>query len=264
MKEILITGGVGDAMAVESLMTDEERQSINCIFYATRAAQPCIELFTNLSTFPNLKKQLLLWKDFTKIFGFNVKQHLIDKLCAYQPNDLQDVVKTLMEQIDDYSIGKIFYEERKYTYSSFVKVNLACIKKFNLPESYYCICPYSGNDKRDIRRDFDHSDWETIINFLKSKNTSGVIVNSGNEYIHDHPLLINLNNKTTIREAVEVVKAAKGYVGIDSAFSVIATKVCKPENILIKSLNVHCYRWAHIYYAPQENFDFIKKIIKVQ
>lgn len=264
MKAILITGGVGDLMAVESLMTNEERQSIDCIFYATRAAAPCIELLTNIKTFSHLKKQVSIWKNFTNIFGFIDKQQLVDKLCAYQPNELQDTVKRLMEQVEDYSIAKIFIEKRNYHYSSFVNVELACIKKFNLPKRYYCICPYSNNDKRDIRRNYTHVDWAETINILIAKNIHGVVINAGVDPIPNNPILINLNYKTTIREAVEMVKHAQGYIGIDSAFSVIATKVCNPEDIIIKSHNDHCYNWKHIYFAPQTNFNFLRKSIIVQ
>lgn len=262
MKAILLTGGVGDIFAIESLMTDEERQSIDCIFYATRAAKPCMELFSGLTTFPRLKKQALLWKNFSSIFGFNSKEQLIDKLCAYQPEDLQKTVKKLISGVEDWSIAKIFPESREYTYSSFIKTNLTCIKKFNLPKTYYCICPSSSNDKRDNKRDYNQIDWRHTLEILKSKNIVGVVLNNGNDYIPFEKELINLNNKTSIQEAVEIVKSASGYIGIDSALSVIAAKTMDKENIFIKSLNDHCYRWTHVYYSPHKTFEFVKKSIK--
>ena len=130
MRSILLTGGVGDVFAVESLMTDNERESINCIYYATRAYKPCLDLFDKLPSFP--EKQTVIWKDFSRIFAFHNKQHLTDKLCAYQTNALQDIARKLMEPIEDYSIQKIFPEDRPYTYSSFIKYNVADIKKYRL------------------------------------------------------------------------------------------------------------------------------------
>lgn len=264
MKSILLTGGVGDILAVESLMTDAERQSINCIYYATRASKPCIELFDKLPTFPQLKKQTVIWKDFSKIFCFHDKQHFTDKLCAYQPNALQELAKKLMAPIEDYSIKKIFEENRPYYYSSFIKTNLSPLKKFRLPATYYCICPYSNNDKRDLRRDYDSADWGQTLNILKNRNSFGVVINIGDEPIPQDPHIINLSNKTNIREAVEIVKHAQGYIGIDTAFSVIAAKIFRPENIIIKCLNDHCFKWAHVYFKPLTTFEFLKDKIKDQ
>jgi ADP-heptose:LPS heptosyltransferase len=258
MKSILLTGGVGDVLAVESLMTDNERQEINCIYYATRAYKPCMDLFENLPSFPELKKQTIIWKDFSRIFAFHNKKHLEDKLCAYQPNALQEIAMKLMEPIEDYSIQKIFYENRPYTYSSFIKHTIANIKKFSLPANYYCICPYSSNDKRDIRRDYDHFDWGQTLKILKERNVFGVVINVGDESIPIDPSIINLSNKTLIREAIEIIKHAKGYIGIDTAFSVIAAKIFKPENIIVKCVNEHCFKWAHIYFKPLTTFEFLK------
>ena len=264
MKAILITGSVGDAITIESLMTNDERQNINHIFYATRASMPCIELFANLPTFPNLKIQTLLWKNFTNIFAFNSKEHLIDKMCAYQPNELQITIKKLTSHLEDWSISKIFDKRRKYSYSSFVRLNLANINKFNIPENYYCICPYSGNDKRNPYRDYNKLDWDNTINILKSREMRGVVINKGDEYIPENQILLNLNAKTTIREAIEILKKAKGYIGIDTAFAVIAAKIFNSPNIIIKSINDHCYRCANFYFAPQETFNFINTEIKAQ
>jgi hypothetical protein len=262
MKSILFTGGVGDILAVESLMTDSERRSINCIYYATRAYKPCLELFESLPTFPELKKQTVIWKDFTKIFAFNDKKHLEDKLCAYQPNALQEIARNLMNPIEDYSIKKIFTENRPYTYSSFIKNEIANITRLSLPKNYYCVCPYSNNDKRNIGRDYNHVDWGQTLKILKDRNIFGVVINLGDEAIPIDPSIINLNNKTNIREAIEVVKHAQGYIGIDTAFSVIATKIFNPKNIIIKCLNDHCFKWAHIYFKPLTNFEFLKDKIR--
>ncbi len=261
MKAILLTGGIGDVIAIESMMTDIERQSIDCIFYATRAAKPCIELFNNLPTFPKLKNQALLWKNFTNIFGFNSKEQLVEKLCAYQPDELQNTVRKLISGVEDWSIAKIFYENRQYTYSSFINCKLTSIEKFNLPKNYYCICPTSSNDKRDNKRDYNMMDWQCTLGILKSKNMFGVVINNDDSYIPIDNQIINLNNKTNIKEAIEIMKSASGYIGIDTALSVMAAKLFKKENIIVKSLNEHCYTWAHVYYTPHKTFEFIKKSI---
>lgn len=259
---ILLTGGIGDVIAIESLMTDTERESIDCIFYATRAAKACIELFTDIPTFPNLKKQSIVWEDFTKIFAFHSKRHFMDLLNARSANELRKLIKELMDKIEDYSIEIIFNQKRPYTYSSFIKYKLASIEKFNLPTNYYCICPYSINDQRVITRDYNSTDWQDTINILETRSIPGVVLNLGDDPVPTHPHIINLSNKTTIREAVEIVKNSQGYLGIDSVFTVIATKIIRPDCIFIKTHNVHCHKWKHVYFAPQQSFDFLRKTIK--
>jgi hypothetical protein len=262
MKAILLTGGVGDIITVEYLMTDEERESISCICYATRAMHTCQELFNSVPTFPNLKSQVTLWKDFKRLFGFHDKESLIERLQSYKKEDLQMKIGELENLVDDYSISRIFYQNRSYTYSSFIRYKIAEINKFQLPEKYYCICPYSINDKRDSRRDYDEKDWKNTLTILKNLNIKGVVLNQGKDIIPQDESLINLSNQTNIKEAIEITKRCSGYIGIDSALSVIATKVCVAENLIIKSLNAHLYRWAHLYYHPHLNpFPFVKKFI---
>ncbi len=240
-------------------MTEEERKNIHSIFYASRVAQPCMELFRRIKTFPNLKTQTCLWHDFSRIFGFSSKEHFLDILCAYQPEPLQSAVRELMGLVEDYSIATIFHQTtRKYKFSSFIDATLTNITKFKLPNDYFVICPYSSNDKRDIRRDYNDDDWDNTIDILTKLGVPGVVINRGEDKVPAHSSLMNLSNQTAIWEAIEIVKNAKGYIGIDTGFSVVSAKCHASKNIIIKSHNDHCYRWAHCYFAPKQSFEFLK------
>ena len=46
---------------------------------------------------------------------------------------------------------------------------------------------------------------------------------------------INLTGKTNYFEAIEIVKNSKGFIGIDSSLSIIATQSLPEHSIIIKS-----------------------------
>lgn len=193
----------------------------------------------------------------------------------------------LLTNVQDMSIAKVFPQipnKRPYNNSSYLKYNLTDVSGFNLPGNvkfiedinnferikyiklfdtneeikYFTICPYSPNDRRNSR-DFSESDWDFTIKKLESQKVFGVVLNIGNDFIPEHPLIINLSNKTDFIQSIEIMKKAKGYIGIDSSLSVFAPKLFKTENIIIKSNNQHCYSNKKIYYAPETKCDFIKR-----
>jgi len=125
-----------------------------------------------------------------------------------------------------------------------------------LPENYILISPYS-TDKRLKERDFNEEDWNKTLKFLEQKNLQGVIINSGNDIVPKSSYLVDLSNLTKIEEAVEIIKAAKGYLGIDSWLSVLAAKLFNNFSLQVKSVNSHCLNNAAFYYAPKKEFNFI-------
>jgi ADP-heptose:LPS heptosyltransferase len=123
------------------------------------------------------------------------------------------------------------------------------------------LCPFS-TDKRSKERDFNAEDWNQTLKFLEQKDIKGVVINSGNDIVPKNSYLIDLSNLTKIEEAVEIVKAAKGYLGIDSWLSVLAAKVFNSLSLQIKSVNSHCLNNAAFYYAPKKEFNFINTKIE--
>jgi hypothetical protein len=158
------------------------------------------------------------------------------------------------DEAEDWSIAvtfpQIFQKQWNYTGSSFLKHQLANIDKFGLPTTYAIICPCS-TDKRLARRDFSGQDWVNVIGWLRASKRVGVVVNNGNDRIPTEPCLINLSNKTTMPEAVEILKKASWYVGIDSCLSILAAKWFNPANMLVKSVNQQFFVCQSIYLAPK-------------
>lgn len=254
--KIFITGGIGDFIALESFFTDGMRRNLRQIYYATNKESFLREIVPSLKPYSHIQ-QFGVWNDFSNFWCFYSKTGCLKKMKAI--NIDPDI--GLMES-EDWSIEKIFPKitsgSLKYNNSSFLNEHRD-IAGFNLPKDYYCICPFSS-DKNDPARDFSVKDWKFTINFLKKIKMEGVVLNYGDDIVPDG--FIDLSNKTTFMESVQILKKAQGAFMINSALSVVAAKIFNYPNLLIKSTSGHCYSNKHIYYAPQKQFQFLKpKII---
>jgi|LakMenEpi03Aug12_release.lakeMendotaPanAssembly.Ray.scaffolds.fasta_scaffold15092_6 hypothetical protein len=253
-----ISGGIGDVIAVESFLSTEHRNRLKTIFYATKKQQEIEQLFKSLTNYPNLEEHLSVWDDFSQFWCFYSLQDYLNKSRHIQP------LKTQARVATDLSILSVFENIKsglyQYNHSSFLQQELTNIVHLNLPSNYVVVLPYS-TDKRIKKRDFTEEDWNQILKTLKDSQIKGVVINSENEEIPESDLLINLSQKTTLTEAIEVLKMAKGYFGIDSWMSVLAAKLFDIPNLQIKSQNEHCYNNSAFYFAPKTNFEFMVKQI---
>jgi len=253
-----ITGGIGDVLAVESFMSQQEKERLQTIFYATNKHEHIEFLFKKNKSFKNLTNHVVVWDDFSKFWCFH-------SMLQYQHKS-SSVNNKVFSFCHDLSISKIFPEVKqgnlKYQGSSFIQQKLTEIDHLELPEKYITILPCS-TDKRQSTRDFEENDWNNVMRYLEKNNTKGVVVNKGQDIIPDHELLINMSNKTRLDEAIEILKNSKGFLGIDSWLSVLAAKIFNPPHIQVKSQNGNCYDNATCYYAPLTDFSFIKNKIQI-
>jgi len=252
---VFLTGGIGDVIAVESFLSDWDRENIRTIFYATKKHQYIIDLFGSLNNFKKLKNHIVAWEDFSKFLCFFSLEDFLIKTKSNQKK-----IPIAIKKSRDLSIAKIFNEIKKnklkYNQSSFLKYKLASIEKINLPDDFYVILPYT-TDKR-IDRDFSNSDWNECIQILRNRNKIGVVLNSEYDKVPKEDCLLNLSGKTNIIESIEILKLSSGFMGIDSWLSVLASKLFEDDDIQIKSINQHCLSNAYCYYAPKTTFGFIK------
>jgi len=249
----LITGGIGDVFALESYLSDQHRERLTTILYATQKHAAIRQLFEALPNFPNLVHHKVVWDDFADFWHFLRKSEVVDKLGYLASEELR--------YSDDWSIEDKFpllaLTPQKYSYSSFLRYKLCDLLDVTLPsDPFVVIQPYS-TDKRTEERDFTLLDWRVVVTWLTLKQLKGVVINQGNDYVPDHELLVDLSNRTNVLQAVEVLKAAKGYIGIDSWLTVLAAKLFPTEMIAIKSKITHCYRYKDIYFAPKKEFSFL-------
>jgi hypothetical protein len=257
---IFISGSIGDVFAIESFMSDAERRSISTIFYASQKTVELESLFKALPNFPNLKHHISVWNDFSKFWCFHSLHDCVARMNAYGKTKPSNLLTA-----NDFSIADRFPRIKAgrlaYNQSSFLAYKLADLV-CELPERYFVVCPYS-TDKRIACRDLEPSDWAAVLSYLEKTDTMGVILNAGNDQPPISNRLLDLSNKTTILEAIEILKKAKGYLGIDSSLSVLAAKLFEYPNLIVKSRNEHCYNNMSCYFAPREKFDFLVQNIAV-
>jgi len=256
-EEIFITGGLGDVFLLESFFSNEMRNVLKTINFATRTSNILINLLNIIPKhiFPNLKNLNVIHNNFSEFWCFFSKPDFIKRMPK---------LSNKVENSIDWSIAVIFpyirHKILKFNGSSFVKHKIIDIDKFDLPLNYLAIAPYS-TDKRMKNRDFSNKDWDILLNKLEERNIIGVVLDTGNNGIPKSNNLINLQNKTNLAESIEIVKNSKGYIGIDSCLSVIASFV-HDNNIMVKSVNQHLYNCKDIYFYTKKNFDFIVKEIR--
>lgn len=243
-ENILITGGLGDFLAVDSFLPNEQKSKIKKIILATKAGNFIKSLF-NLKNkyYCNLKKIQILDYNFLKNPAF----HSLEITKYYIP-----LSKKFWENVYDGSISNVFKlirkKELKYQESSFLKLNIN-IRKFNLPNNYFTILPCSSNKINDFRN-FDDNDWEYLIHFLKMNKKIGICLGTENKKIPKDNYLINLTKETSVLESIEILKKSKGYIGIDSWLSVLSPKIFSKNKIYIKSNSKHCFKFSNIYFKP--------------
>lgn len=259
-EQVFLSGGIGDVFAVESFLSDRDREQMTTIHYGTSKREPIAKLWSALPNYPRLKDHNTLWDDFSNFWCFFSLQDCIfkmDRARMAQPPKLRAVRDLSIIPFFD----KIKRGEVPYNNSSFISHTVADAGRFKLPDRYVAICPFS-NDKRLKSRDFNGNDWTECLKFLKKVNAQGVVLNAGDDQVPTAPDLINLNNGTDILEAVEILKRGVGYIGIDSALSVLAAKLFLAPSLMIKSNNEHCYHNLQCYYAPHSDFSFVVRNIK--
>jgi hypothetical protein len=85
---------------------------------------------------------------------------------------------------------------------------------------------------------------------LKQANITPVIINNTTrgDLSYDHA--INLTNKTTIPETLEIVKHAGGFIGCSSFPSVLAAKCIQPNRVYVKAKPNVREKDGRCYYAP--------------
>jgi hypothetical protein len=250
-EKVLITAGLGDLISLERMMWSDYKRNIKQIYWATPREEICRQLLNANPEFAHVE-HISVYNSWHPIGSFSSYEHL------------KIVVPDIPHDLDDWSISKRFLDfifgDLEYEGSSFLKHQLADIKQFKLPKSYYVLqgdTPANPEYHR-IDRKLRDDEWKFIIKRLESEDTYGVVVNSKDAYAPPkHKRIVDLSGKTTVPQSVEIVKKAIGYMGIDSWLSTFTSELFAPDKILIKSVNMHLYANRVCYYAPLKQFPFI-------
>ena len=253
--KIFLSGAIGDIFAIEAFFTDKIRESLTTIYYASSKCQSLAILFNALPNYKNLE-HVFVWNDWSQFSCFHYKHQ-----CSQIMNEL-DIDVPQFEEAEDFGIYMIFpliqSGELSFNNSSWMMHTL-CDIFHPLPEHYLVICPYGGTDREN--RSFTVSDWEQTLSFLRQKGVQGVVLNDLDQPVPSDPNLIDLSTKTTILEAIEILKKANGYIGVDSSLAALAAKKFPSDKLLIKSIDAHLIEWSRVYYAPHQEVPFLQRQI---
>ena len=267
-KFIIVTGGIGDFIALDYLCNFSK---INNIIFISKQSLNLKNLLNSIDYYKN--KYFCVYFDFIIINkpGFDN----INELIKYFPI-IKKFIDIKIINISEYfpyikkNIEKFYLNSNIYGSKIVFKKYILDIKKFFcLPDNIVFINPYtednrvncikcnvihSGINKCYLTRNFLNYDYENTYKFLKNNNLIGVIISSKEIItpIKLSDLFINLSCKTTLLEAIEILKNCKYYIGIDGLFSIIASKIFNNDAIFIKSNNKHLYENNMVYYFPKK------------
>lgn len=239
MTQVLLTGGIGDCMALESYWSPAFRHSVSKIFLACGNGCKIRELLSKVYSCPI---EVLWRKDFSFFCFHNEKE-------VRRQFNLPDIEDWSIEVHFPYLANETFYG------SSVLNHKLADVQALEKP--FVVIVPDSPNEPRLYKMNND--DWHKTIELLEREDKVGIVLNTGEPTNQKHKRIIDLTNKTTICEAVELLKQSSGYIGIDSFLSVLAVQTLNRNTIRIKSANPHLYRYKEIYYSPHVKFPFLRE-----
>jgi hypothetical protein len=102
-------------------------------------------------------------------------------------------------------------------------------------------------------------EWAPIIARLEDRGCYGLVVNSqgGRSTIPEHPRLIDWTGRTTFPQAIEILKRARGYIGVDSCLAILAAQLFKPADLWIRTQNPYLYETPWFTYPPLTDFSFL-------
>lgn len=230
---VLITGAMGDFLAIDAGLTAEERAEIRTVYHATKSEPAIRELLTVLP-------------------GYAVRSHV--SIPTRRTVTSASEVHDLPVGCRDLSIGKVFpaYQHRG---SAALLDELADVRRFRLPAQYVAIQPSSARNARE-QRNFTPPDWASVLAWLDRLGVPGVVLNDRGDRPADRRL-VDLVGQTTFPESIEILKGACGFAGAASSLSVLAAKLFPAERLAIKGRNPHLLRHLHVYYAPHTAFPFV-------
>lgn len=227
-RSALVTGGIGDWFAVEQLLTGEQRDALEQVFYATRQHRPIRQLWIAVQEhYPKLRMHTVLTDDWSNRFCFVDKWEVATAINGECPAE------------DDWSI-KVAFKRRtagewECRQSSILRTTLSTDLP-GLPAEYLAIQSESPND-RSLPRDVQQHEWASITEWADRRGLPLVSIDQSEGY--------------SLPVAIEVLKHAAGYIGIDSCFSVLAARLFRHDMLKIRSVNGHLLNNVANYYPTQ-------------
>lgn len=244
---VLVTGGIGDFLTVEAVLPPEERDRLEAVYYAAPAAAEIEQLWRALPNYPRLKRHVRLPTGSTTLYSLADVERAVGPL--------------LPSGVRDLSIGHVFARKLPYCGSSFLTHPVASPDR---PSRPYAVVVPRSTWFAPKGRNFDADDWSACTEALEVYDLLGVVLSRERGQLPAHPRLIDRQGSASILEAVELLKGAAGYLGIDSWASVLAAKMFPAHRLAVKCVP-GCHGWNHrqSYFAPRSAFPWLTPKLKV-
>jgi len=234
MHSIFLDGGIGDVFALESAWTEEERRSLERIYWRGRSHPVLIPLFRQ-----------------SKRYG-HVKHYVVDTL-------------NLPNGVDQWTIFHRFHEigSRPFSRCSFLDESVEV--NFSLPENYLLIqhqTPANLPTHRE-ERDLQAGEWGRLVERLEEEDRVGVVVNTPDaDRPPQHPRVIDLIGQTSLQQSIALLARAGGYWGIASSLCVLASQIFTPEQMWVKGVEDWLWMHRYIYFRPHTTFPYLYRDLR--
>ena len=260
---IIVTGGIGDFIAIDQFFGYSFKKNI--IFLTKQS----LILKNLLQTYSSKNKYFALYYNFDIIKkpGFDDSDELYKHFPIFKKLNIKIInISDIFPILSKKLIKDALFS--KYCFL-FETISLDVKDKFNLPDKYIVISPYTEDnriscikcntahskiDKCQLTRNFVDIDYINTIKFLNENNITGVMLSKVfieiPSFTDTSANIVNLSCKTTIVESIEILKHSCGYIGIDSFLSVIASKLDNCKKKYVKCNNTHARNFKHIYWYP--------------
>ena len=265
---IVISRAIGDFIAFESFLTDKEKINLKEIIYlSSNESIPHFECMSKSKFYNNNCKKTIIKRPH-KINEVEFKNNLINSY--FYKNQEINKDKVLIDWNFYEGKHEQLLRNQNIKNYSFAKEKLCEINKFELPQEYISILAWTYS--RTKKRLFNIEDWHKTIKILKLNNIKGVILNNQKWYLDNlwfqeilkEDCFINLTGETNYFEAIEIVKNSKGFIGIDSSLSIIATQALQEKSIMIKTnTGSGARRLCNYYYSNLKTKDCLVEQIKL-
>lgn len=249
--DVLLTGGIGDVIALDAHWTAEEKAAVQQLHFATRQGRHLAPLFARMPDYSGLRGFVDWWADANDWWCYLSKDHAVQWGCP------------IPDHVADRSIWEEFIRIRrgglKVQQSSFLATKLAELPS-GLPGRFAVIVaytPHNGDDHQAVRN-FRRQDWKDTLEWLRRRKLVGVVLNSPCSLpVPRHPRIRDFTGRTTLAEAMEIVNQAEAYCGIDSWASILSALRLPGDRLAILSRHEHLYRWLPEYYPAHQDHDFV-------
>lgn len=257
--DIWFNGGIGDFLAVESHLTDEERSQIENIKLCCYQVNEIVTIlerikpnYPNLKTFDNVSNQTNELISDLKIDNFKSMEIWRNHMIAIKNQEF-----AVNQHIVDYSIDIIFpqilNDNRRFNRSS---LHSFFSKPIGLPNDYYVICPHSN--KSVSNRNFSESDWDFVIRHLEKVNRQAIVIAIDYSEVPKYDLLNSMKGIGII-ECLEIISGCSGFIGIDSFGATFAAQI-PLDFFLVKCINDNTWIKNKLaYFAPRNQFGFLRR-----